>query len=289
MARMPIADGVLTPRELVEQNVALVEHIVNRLLARLSGRHDREELVRVGSLGLVEAASRYDASREIPFAAFAGLRIEGAILDHLRSSDWMPRGLRQWEREITRAERRLEDSLGRTPTDAEVAATLDVPVTRLQGLRRRIHPAEMESLDRPVGGPSSDVLLSDVIADPAPSAADDLDDRELRAYVRECLGLLSERHRFVVVGCLLEGRSLREMAEAMGVTRSRVAQLKDDALGLIREAVEAQYREQPDAAAAEPRRRSKGAAMAAQLAQRAAAQQRAARVLIVAEPTAECG
>jgi hypothetical protein len=75
----------------------------------------------------------------------------------------------------------------------------------------------------------------------------------------------------------------------MGETRSRVAQLKDDALGLIREAVEAQYREQPDAAAAEPRRRSKGAAMAAQLAQRAAAQQRAARVLIVAEPTAECG
>jgi RNA polymerase sigma factor for flagellar operon FliA len=277
MARMPETEGPIAPRALVEDNLALVEHIVNRVLARLAGRHDREELVRVGSLGLVEAASRFDAAREIPFAAFAGLRIEGAILDHLRSSDWMPRGLRQRDREIGRAERRLEESLGRTPTDPEVAAALDLPLERLRALRARIRPAEFDSLDRPVGGPASDVVLADVLPDPAPAASDALDERELRYYVRECLGLLSERHRFVVVGCLLEGRTLREMAELLGITRSRVAQLKDDALGLIREAVEAQYREPVADAGAERRRPSKSAAMAAQLAQRAAAHQRLAR------------
>ena len=277
MARMPETEGPTAPRALVEENLALVEHIVNRVLARLSGRHDREELVRVGSLGLVEAASRFDATREIPFAAFAGLRIEGAILDHLRSTDWMPRGLRQWDREIGRTERRLEESLGRTPSEAEVAASLDVPVERLATLRRRIRPSDFDSLDRPVGGPTSDVLLADVLPDPAPAASDALDERELRYYVRECLGLLSERHRFVVVGCLLEGRTLRDMAETLGITRSRVAQLKDDALGLIREAVEAQYREPVAETAVGPRRQSKAAAMAAQLAQRAAAQQRLAR------------
>jgi RNA polymerase sigma factor for flagellar operon FliA len=312
MARMPETDGPVTLREpghgrdlaarrgprhtdehaptdelarrraLVEANVALVEHIVNRLLNRLSGRHDREELVRVGALGLVEAASRYDATRNIPFATFAGLRIEGAILDHLRSTDWMPRGLRQWEREILRVERALEESLGRTPTDAEVAAAMDVTVARLQRLRRRIHPADVDSLDRPVGEAASELCLGDTIADPRPGVADDLDDRELRAYVRECLGLLSERHRVVVVGCLLEGRTLREMAELLGITRSRVAQLKDDALALIRDAVEAQYRD-PDDVAPETRRRSRGAAMAAQLAQRAALHQRSARLAMQAE------
>jgi RNA polymerase sigma factor for flagellar operon FliA len=277
-SRAPVHPDELARRQaLVEANVALVEHIVNRLLNRLSGRHDREELVRVGALGLVEAASRYDATRNIPFATFAGLRIEGAILDHLRSTDWMPRGLRQWEREITRAERALEESLGRTPTDAEVAAVLGVSEPRLQRLRRRIHPADVDSLDRPVGEATSELCLGDTIADPTPGVADELDDRELRAYVRECLGLLSERHRIVVVGCLLEGRTLREMAELLGITRSRVAQLKDDALAIIRDAIEAQYRD-PDDVATETRRRSRGAAMAAQLAQRAAAQQRLARV-----------
>jgi RNA polymerase sigma factor for flagellar operon FliA len=251
------------------------------LLARLAGRHDREELVRVGALGLVEAASRYEADRGIPFSTFAGLRIEGAILDHLRSTDWMPRGLRQWEREIVRAERALEDSLGRSPSAAEIASALDVPVERLERVRRRIRPAEMDSLDRPLGDAASEVRLGDTIADPTPGAADDLDDRELRGYVRECLALLSERHRVVIVGCLLEGRTLREMADLLGITRSRVAQLKEDALGQIREAVTAQYRD-ADEPPTGTRRPSKGAAMAAQLAQRAAAQQRLARATMIA-------
>jgi RNA polymerase sigma factor for flagellar operon FliA len=284
MARMPETDGPVAQlgrehadrRELVERNLALVEHIVNRLLARLAGRHDREELVRVGSLGLVEAASRFEPSRGIPFATFAGLRIEGAILDHLRSSDWMPRGLRQWEREIGRAERELEESLGRMPTDRELADALDVTVARLQRVRRRIHPADVDSLDRPIGEAMSEVRLGDTIPDPTPGVADELDDRELRVYVRECLGLLSERHRVVVVGCLLEGRTLREMAELLGITRSRVAQLKDDALRMIRDAIEAQYRD-PAVEVSEPRRRTRSASMAAQLAQRASAHNRIAR------------
>jgi RNA polymerase sigma factor for flagellar operon FliA len=287
MARMPATDDdAARRRDLVEQNLALVEHIVNRLLARLSGRHDRDELVRAGSLGLVEAASRYEPSREVPFSAYAGLRIEGAILDHLRSGDWMPRGLRQWERAIAGAERHLDARLGRRATDAEVAAEMGVSEARLRTLRRRIHPADIDSLDRPLGSAPSSVSLGEVLADPSPGVADALDERELRAYVRECLDLLSERHRLVVVGCLLEGRTLREMSELLGVTRSRVAQLKEDALRLIREAVEAQYRE-PAASggdvAASGRRRSAGAVMAAQLAQRAAAHQRHARRALVAD------
>jgi len=153
-------------RDLVEQNVALVEHITQRVHARY-GRHiEREELVHVGMLGLVEAAARFDASRGIPFSTFAGLRIEGAIIDFLRRGDWLPRASRAFEQRVARAEKALFERLGRAPTRVELAQSLDITGKALENHQARVAIATIESLDRDVRADSSQaVRLSEIIPD----------------------------------------------------------------------------------------------------------------------------
>ena len=114
MARMPHTLQDARDR-LVEENIGLVVHIAHRVAGRLPSDIERDELVAAGMLGLVEAATRFDADRGMPFAAFAGLRIEGAILDLLRSTDRLPRAVRRVQRRIEHSETRLLARLGRQP------------------------------------------------------------------------------------------------------------------------------------------------------------------------------
>ena len=225
-------------RELVERNVALVEHITQRVHTRY-GRHiEREELVHVGMLGLVEAAARFDTERGTPFSTFAGLRIEGAIIDFLRRGDWLPRASRAFEQQVSRTERALFERLGHVPTRAELALSLDITEKELEEHQARVAVAAIESLDRNVRAESSQaVRLSEIIPDTNASIEEMVLERELLAMARRSLRSLDERSRFVVVSYLLEGKSLKEIAEHLGVTRSRVSQLKDEAVRRVRELI----------------------------------------------------
>lgn len=241
-------------RDLVVRNVALVEHITQRVHARY-GRHiEREELVHVGILGLVEAAARFDAERGISFSTFAGLRIEGAIIDFLRRGDWLPRSSRAFEQRVSNAERILFERLGRAPTRSELAKYLDVTDKALEDHQARVAVATIESLDRDVRADSSQaVRLSEIIPDTSASIEEVVLERELVAMARRSLRSLDERSRFVVVSYLLEGKSLKEIADRLGVTRSRVSQLKDDAVRRVRELIRIELREASQEAVAVPR------------------------------------
>jgi RNA polymerase sigma factor for flagellar operon FliA len=233
-----------TQRDLVERNVALVEHITHRVHARY-GRHiEREELVHVGMLGLVEAAARFDTTRGIPFSTFAGLRIEGSIIDFLRRGDWLPRASRAFEHRVVQTERTLFERLGRPPTRAELAAALEITDKALEDHRARVATATIDSLDRDVRADSSQaVRLSEIIPDTTASIEEVVLERELLTMVRRSLRSLDERSRFVVVAYLLEGKSLKEIADRLGVTRSRVSQLKDEAVRRVRESIRLELRE----------------------------------------------
>ena len=241
-------------RDLVVRNVALVEHITQRVHARY-GRHiEREELVHVGMLGLVEAAARFDTERGIPFSTFAGLRIEGAIIDFLRRGDWLPRASRAFEQRVSRTERALFERLGRAPTRTELAQSLDITGKALEVHQARVAIATIESLDREVRADSSQaVRLSEIIPDRAASIEEMVLERELVAMARRSLHSLDERSRYVVVSYLLEGKSLKEIAERLGVTRSRVSQLKDEAVRRVRELIGIELREISRDAVALPR------------------------------------
>lgn len=236
--------GDVEPRELVERNIPLVEHIVNRIAGGLPRSVDRDDLVQVAMVGLIEAARRYDAGRGIAFSTYAGRRIEGAILDALRSMMWAPRSVRSNQREIDAAEARLRVRLQRSATEAELANELGLDVRELAAWRASIVRSAVVSLDE-----NRRDGVGDAIADDQPSTEDLVEWREMRDRVRACLSLLPDRHRYVVIGHVLEERPLHELADHLGVTRSRASQLKAEAIHLLRLAIE---RSTPRAGCASP-------------------------------------
>ena len=230
---------------MVERNIALVEHIVKRLMSRFPASYDRDDLVQTGILGLIEASTRFDPTKGIAFSTFAGRRIEGSVIDQLRRDDWAPRSVRSGERQLEQAEAEHRARSGGGPVDdSAIGEALGMSVGDVHRLRTRIADASLDSLDRPIGRDDALVSLSETIADLTGLGVEgELDDRELRGYLRDAVGLLPERHRIIIVGHFLEGRSMTELGQLLGVTQSRASQLKEDALRLVRQAIQAQYRD----------------------------------------------
>jgi RNA polymerase sigma factor FliA len=207
-------------------------------------RHvEREELARAGALGLVEAARRYDGARGVPFERFAAQRIRGAILDAVRSADWAPRSVRMLARKLEATEQRLATELGRVPNLDEMAEALDMSRSELSKLQDRMFRSVVLALEHEVSDEADeDLTLVDVIVDHrSPEPCEELEGRELNSYLRDAIGLLPERHRLVVVGYFLEGRTSQELARFLGVTESRISQLRSEALFMLKEGIEAQY------------------------------------------------
>jgi RNA polymerase sigma factor for flagellar operon FliA len=229
--------------KLIEEHLPLVRHIVFQVAVHFPRHVDREELARAGALGLVEAARRYDESRGVPFDRFAAQRIRGAILDAVRAADWAPRSVRNLARKMETVEQRLATELGRVPSLAEMAAELNMTVDDLNRLQDRMFRSVVLALEHEVTEDTEeDLTLVDVLCDrTALEPLEELETREMHAYLRDAVDLLPERQRLVVIGYFLEGRTSLELAEFLGVTESRISQLRSEALEMLREGIEAQY------------------------------------------------
>lgn len=234
----------------IEANLPLVKHVVFQVAVHFPRHVDREELARAGSLGLVEAARRYDESRGVPFERFAAQRIRGAILDSVRASDWAPRSVRLLARKLESTEQHLATELGRVPNSDEMAGALGVSNAELGRLRERLFRSVVLALDHETSDDADeDLTLVDVLSDQAAvEPLEELETRELHTYLRDAVKLLPERQRFVIVGYFLEGKTSQELARFLGVTESRVSQLRSEALRNLRLGIERQYEPTPDEA-----------------------------------------
>ena len=235
--------------EMIENNLPLVKHIVFQVAVHFPRHVDRDELARAGALGLVEAARRYDEARGVPFERFAAQRIRGAILDAVRAADWAPRSVRNLARKLENAEQRLATELGRVPNKEEMADALGMSQSELSRLQDRMFRSVVLALEHETADEvEKDLTLVDVLVDDQsvePSA--ELETRELHGYLRDAISLLPERHRLVVVGYFLEGRTSQDLADFLGVTESRISQLRSESLLMLQEGIEAQYlADQPD-------------------------------------------
>ena len=228
---------------LIEANLPLVKHIVFQVAVHFPRHVDRDELARAGALGLVEAARRYDESRGVPFDRFAAQRIRGAILDAVRAADWAPRSVRNLARKLEAVEQRLATELGRVPNPAEMAEALGMTRDELSRLQDRMFRSVVLALEHEVSKDSDeDLTLVDVLCDRSSvEPLEELESRELHTYLRDAVSLLPERQRLVIVGYFLEGRTSQELARFLGVTESRVSQLRSEALQMLKEGIEAQY------------------------------------------------
>ncbi|MCP3993193.1 MAG: sigma-70 family RNA polymerase sigma factor [Actinomycetia bacterium] len=224
-------------REMVLTNVPLVEHIVNRIASSLPSSYSRDDLVQTGVMGLITATVRFDSTNGAAFSTFAGRRIEGAILDMLRRSDWAPRSVRAMERRLSD----VEDQ-GPSPRVEAASRQLGVDRSQIERLRQDILKARLDSLDRAIGSEDgSPTPLSATVIDRGDLVEDIVDDQELVGYLRDGVGLLSDRHRLVVVGYFFEGKTMTDLGTLLGVTQSRASQIKDEALTMLKGALDEVY------------------------------------------------
>lgn len=232
----------------IEANLPLVKHVVFQVAVHFPRHVDREELIRAGALGLVEAARRYDESRGVPFERFAAQRIRGAILDSVRAADWAPRSVRLLARRLEATEQQLATSLGRVPNAEEMAESLGVTRQELSKLQDRLFRSVVLALDHETSDDTDeDLTLVDILKDrSAVEPSEELELRELHAYLRDAVGLLPERQRFVIVGYFLEGKTSQDLARFLGVTESRISQLRSEALRNLKLGIEAQFEDQDE-------------------------------------------
>lgn len=228
---------------LIEQHLPLVKHVVYQVAVHFPRHVDRDDLARAGALGLVEAARRYDESRGVPFERFAAQRIRGAILDAARAADWAPRSVRTLARRLEGAEQRLATELGRIPSAEEKADALGMTMPELNRLQDRMFRSVVLALEHEVyEGTDEDLMLVDVLPDNTTrEPSEEMEHRELHSYLNDAVELLPERHRLVVVGYFLEGRTSQDLARFLGVTESRISQLRSEALTMLRDGIESQY------------------------------------------------
>jgi RNA polymerase sigma factor for flagellar operon FliA len=211
----------------------LVKFVAGRVGASLPSHVDEQDLVSYGLLGLIGAIERFDPDREIKFETFAMARIRGAIIDELRSLDWVPRSVRTRARQIERAIAVLERELMRAPTDEEIAKKLGITGGELEENLHEISRSSVAALDElwsPSGSGDQIALIDTIKDDTEPDPEMSLEQMEIKEALAEAISILPEREKLVVTLYYYEELTLREIGEVLGVTESRVSQLHTKAI-----------------------------------------------------------
>ncbi|GAA1655094.1 FliA/WhiG family RNA polymerase sigma factor [Actinoplanes couchii] len=216
--------------ELIRDNMALVGHMVRETLFKVPPHVHRDDLASAGYAALVTAAQAFDPGRGIPFGRFAAVRVRGALLDELRGMDWASRSVRARARRADVAREELTRRLGRTPTAEELAELLGVAVGELATIDDDVQRAAVLSLQGFTVGSAEDMVTETAL-----NPEEMLLHRERLGYLHDAVTVLPERLRFVVEASFLRERPLSEVAEQLGVTESRVSQLRTEALALLRD------------------------------------------------------
>lgn len=233
----------------------LVRQIAVQVASGIPRHVELDELVSAGTVGLVEAARRFDADRGVRFEAFVAERIRGAIIDFLRSVDWAPRSVRSAAKRMDEATSRLTCELGRTPSDRELAADLEISIDELHSIQGSLTQSVVLALDRgtsDAGEDDSDSIGASLSDGDAPLPEDVLEQRELCGYLADAVNCLPEQARTVIALYYVDGMHMARIGDLLGVTQSRASQIHSAPLALLRDAIQAQLDPQVPATGAVP-------------------------------------
>lgn len=234
-----IADK-LVEEDLVRRHLLLVQYAVNETASRVPRHVSRDDLVSAGMAGLAQAARSYDASQGVPFDRYASRRIRGALLDELRSRDWASRSVRAKARAVTAITDDLAAALGRTPTRTEVANKAGLDAHGMDELTENVHRSVVLNYESLVSEGNGDEVL------PADTMTPEMTilERERKAYLIDAVAALPQRLRRVIVGSFFEEMPLLALADEMGLSESRVSQMRTEALELMKDGMNSQL--EPD-------------------------------------------
>jgi RNA polymerase sigma factor for flagellar operon FliA len=224
----------------------LVKYVASRIAAGLPQSVDQSDLVSYGMFGLIDAITKFDLERGFKFETYAMARIKGAILDELRSIDWVPRSVRAKAKSVERAMAKLEAELRRAPTDDEIAAELAIPADALHAIYTQISNAGLVALDELLSfgsGTGETMTLGDTLADRSTGPGGAYEQIEMRQLLATAINRMGEREKIVLTLYYYESLTLAEIGRVLGVTESRVCQIHTKAVLHLRSRLAAADRE----------------------------------------------
>jgi RNA polymerase sigma factor for flagellar operon FliA len=231
------ADPVVREK-LIMHYSPLVKYVAGRVGVGLPPNIEQADLVSYGIFGLIDAIEKFDIERAIKFETYAISRIRGAIIDELRSIDWIPRSVRSKAREVERTYAALEGELHRTPTEVEVAARMEIKLSELHHIFSQVSYVNVVALDEllSVSGEKGDKLsLVDTLEDTkAEDPVQSFEKEETKFLLSRAINQLPEREKIVVTLYYYEGLTLAEIGRVLGVTESRICQMHTKAVLQLR-------------------------------------------------------
>src|SRR5690625_1281770 len=225
--------------ELIIEYSPLVRQVAARVGAGLPSQVEHADLISYGVFGLIDAIDKYDPERPVKFETYAIARIRGAIIDELRSLDWIPRSIRSRAREVERAHADLEAKLHRTPNAREMADHLEISAEEYRSTINRLSNLNIIALDEVTSAGSDrtetmtllDTLHDSNALDPAGS----MEFEETQFLLARAIDQLGEREKFVLALYYFENMTLAEIGAVLGVTESRISQMHTKAVAQLRE------------------------------------------------------
>lgn len=224
--------------QIVIEHTPLIRYIVNRIAVRLPSHIDLDDLHNTGVIGLMDAIEKYDPGKNCKFKTYAEFRIKGAILDQLRSLDWVPRSVRQKSRRLERAYGEVEQRLGRQASEDEVADSLGLQLDKFHELLNQVRGISLVNLEEIRGGGqdgdrtgSFADIVEDVHAE-NPFATFKL--TETKQLIADTIGTLPEKERLVISLYYYEDLNMKEIGNILGITESRVCQIHTKAVLRLR-------------------------------------------------------
>jgi len=218
--------------KLIIKYAPVVKFVAGRLHIHVGAHVEYDDLVGYGVFGLIDAIDKFDYAKGVKFETYASLRIRGAIIDHIRKLDWVPRTLRQKNKQMETAHALLEDELGRTPTEEELAHKLGMDIESTRDLMRKSTVLSLVSLDdyldQNYESPAS-ALTSQQQDSPEYQA--ELGERQ--TMLADAIDKLSEKEKLVVTLYYYEDLTLKEISSIMKVSESRISQIHTKAIGKL--------------------------------------------------------
>jgi RNA polymerase sigma factor FliA len=231
---MYTAKGQLDPNAMLKQYSPLVRRLAHQMIAKLPANVELDDLVQVGMIGLNDAMQRFDVGQGVQFETFATQRIRGAMLDELRGTDWMSRGGRRQQREIETAVHKLEQRMGRAPSESEIAKEMDISLNEYQEMLTKVRGTQLVHLEDMAGDEGGDDFLDRHVADEDANPLAMLQDRRMREALVEAIKNLPEREQYVMSMYYEHDMNLKEIAAVLKVTESRVCQLHSQSIARLR-------------------------------------------------------
>ena len=215
--------------KIILEYASLVKVVAGRLSMYLGYNVEYDDLVSYGIFGLIDAIDKFDATKAVKFETYASLRIRGAILDQIRKMDWIPRTIRQRQKQITAVIKEIELNTGRNATDEEIAQGLGISSEKYDEWQSQMKVTNVVSLDEFVEQ-GSDVADHYGLSSQMERPEEAIEKEELKKVLMEAMETLTEKERKVVLLYYYEDLTLKEISHILEVSESRVSQLHTKAL-----------------------------------------------------------